>query len=311
MSEAVPISDKSAVSKSVDKKQPVEAKTQQQQEEDITKLELFNLKEHPDRLVESFKLFTDAQAQRRNLTNNVIIKNPSLIGGVCLLISFIFYQVDKNSKEAGEPFSWPTLFLSVMGVIIGVLSVVGKYTNDIMIVAERMTMDELLSPACEAYSFIYKNIVVGSVSILPPPEHEDYIKEKKEQESRAEKEKEEYAKQGYAPPDKITVYLPMPEGTALITGWSVLRRYRGVGLGKDLLDKAIDVAQNKFKAKELAVYTESTELPAIHILKSKGFKLVKQVPCHRYRGSWFGIKKMVWVKTFEKGHKTTVDVTSV
>lgn len=304
MSEATPKSDKSAAEKQVDKKQ-------EEEEEDITKLELFDLKQHPDRLVESFKLFTDAQAQRRNLTNNVIIRNKSLFGGICLLVSFVFFQIDKNAKEAGEPFSWPTLFLSFMGIVIGVLSVVGRYTNDIMIVAERMTMDEIMSPACEAFSFIYKNIVVGSVSILPPPEHEAFLKEKKEQDNRAEVEKEEYRKKGYLPPDKISVYLPMPEGTALITGWSVLRRYRGVGLGKDLLDKAIDVAKNKFKAKELAVYTESTELPAIHVLKSRGFRLVKKVPCHRYRGSWFGIQKMVWVKTFEEGHKTTVDVTSV
>ncbi|VVT43582.1 uncharacterized protein SAPINGB_P000049 [Magnusiomyces paraingens] len=274
----------------------------EEQEEVRTTLELLNLKEHPERLVESFKVVTDAQAQRRNLTNNVIIKNKLFISSFFLIAAFIVYRIRMRADSFG--MDWGMLIMSLGGFGIAMFSIVGRYTEEIIAIAERMDIDEIFAPDVEAFSFIYKNLVVGTVAIKPPPDYkpgQEAVASALEKSTEAiakmtDEEKKRYDEERET---KIKIYHKQPEGTAMLTAWTALRRYRGIGMGSDLLDKAIAVARDQFGAKAITALCESTEKPAIAVLKKKGFVLVDTKLTRGQRGKWFQIKELTWKKVIE------------
>jgi len=63
-------------------------------------------------------------------------------------------------------------------------------------------------------------------------------------------------------------------------GISILRDYRGVGLGKCLMDEVINLAKKQLKPKpkiiRLSVF--ATNKPAVSLYKKMGFKIVAKIP---------------------------------
>lgn len=266
-------------------------------------LQLENLKSTSQKTIEAFKLVTDAQAQRKNLSNNVIFSNRTFISSTLLIAAFIIFKI--RTRDDGVTMDWGLLLLSLTGFFMAMFSLAGRYTEEIVNIAERMDIREIFSPDSEVFGFIYNNVVVGVISVKRPHNDEEGIKAIKASEKALEIENKakspedrEFDEKQQA--DKIKIFHDYSDGTALITGWSVLRRYRGIGLGHDLLDKAIDVATNQYHAKKLVAVCESTEKPAIAVLKSRGFYLRKEALCRGYRGKWFQIKEYTWAKNLTK-----------
>lgn len=269
------------------------------QKEVKSSLVLKPLEEIPNRRVEAFKLATDVQAQRRNLTNNVIIRNPTFVGTVCLLAGFIIFNIRKRS-EPGH-LDWGTLILSLAGLCMAMISLVGRYTEEIIAKAERMDIQEVFGADKDVFAFIFNDILVGEVAVRRTPADEEGKKLLKEAAKRREAEikkmsEDELEQYEETQKEKINTLHSVPDDTALVASWAVLRRYRSIGLGQDLLKKAEEVALNKFGAKKIVAVCESTELPAIAILKKRGFKKTQSAKCKGYRGSWFNVRELVWTK---------------
>lgn len=279
------------------------------QEEVRSTLELIEIKEHPERTVEAFHVVTDAQAQRRNLTNNVIIRDPILIAGVCGLGALIVYHV--RNRSAGGPMDWGMLLMSLGGFLIAIFSVVNKYTEEVVAIAERMDIDEIFAPDVAAYSFVYKDMIVGTVGIKSPPDYKPGVEAtaaalKKTEETLKKMDAETKTQYDQDRETRVKVFHKQKDGVALLTAWTALRRYRGIGLGQDMLDKAVDVATNTYHAKALVALCESTEKPAIAVLKKNGFVLVDKKMTRGQRGKWFQIMEYTWMKKLGTADETKI-----
>lgn len=269
-------------------------------------LTVYDLRELPvQRQVEAFKLTTDAQAQRRNLSNNLIYRNSTFLGSFFLMASFIIYKLRQRALQNDLTMEWGTLMLSISGLAMAMFSAVSKYTEEIINKAERMDIDEIFGADKDVFVMIYKTMVVAVLSVRRTPADEEgklLLKEETEAKELKLKEMDSFEREKHESiqSNKIKVLHTVPDNTALVAAWTVLRRYRGIGLGKDLLSKAEEIAKNKFKANKIVVVTESTEIPANSILQKKGYKKTQSAKCKGYRGSWFDIREFVWTKELSK-----------
>lgn len=268
-----------------------------------TSLEIQDLRTMPEhRQIEAFKLLTDAQAQRRNLSNKVMYTNRTFISSFLLLAAFIIYKIRQRSTENGLMMEWGSLLLSLAGLAMGMFSLASKYTEETVNKAERMDIDEIFGVDKDVFAFVYNNIVVGVVAVRrTPTDPEGKLLLEKAEEALAKKceAMDEFQLKRYKAMknDKIKILHTVPDNAALIAGWAVLKKYRGIGMGKDLLKKAEEIAFEKFHAERLIVVTESIEVPANKLLTKNGYKTIQSAKCKGYRGSWFNIRELVWSKT--------------
>lgn len=267
------------------------------------KLEMHSLATLPaSRQTEAFKLATDAQAQRRNLSNNVVYRSPLFLSTFVLLVSFVVYQLRLRAVRNGLVMEWGTLMLSVSGIAMALFSVVSRYTENIITKAEQMDYDEVFGPDVEVYAMTYKVAVVGVCAVRRPGSDRQGKAlldkfEKQKQQKRAKMDEDEREEDDKFEAAKTKVLPKLNDNSAaLVTAWSVIRRYRKVGLGTDLLGKVEEVAAKEFKAKKMVVFTETIEIPANAVLKKRGYKRVKSVKVQGMRGKWFGIEEITWEK---------------
>lgn len=271
-----------------------------------TSLTLVGLNELPEhRQIEAFRLLTDAQAQRRNLSNRVMYSSGTFFGVYILLASFIIYKIRQRSIQNDMIMEWGTLLLSLSGLAMALISLASRYTDDAIKKAEKMNIDEIFGADKDVLTFIYNEIVVGVVSVRRTSGDRDGKQllqkaAKKLAEKRSTMTQEELEKYEKIESAKVDVLPIVADDTALVAGWSVLKKYRGIGMGKDLLDKAEDIARTKFHAKKLVVITESIEASANAVLAKKGYKKTKSTVVKGLRGSWFKISEFVWTKNLTK-----------
>lgn len=203
----------------------------------------------------AFKLVTDSQAQRQNLVNNKILFSTLTVSAFVATLSAAFTFYFQYYRDAG------VLVLALAGICIAFLSLAGRISEPELKKAEALKVEDVIGLPAEQGKkfknsvFVYRsNIVVGVITAV--------------QEGKSTKT-----------PSNLH-----------ITGWSTLRRYRGTGLGTDLLNWLL----KNHKWTTVTVTTHSTETAANHILTKHGFKVVKARPDAGVRGKYFGLSEYDW-----------------
>lgn len=222
-------------------------------------LSLSLLSDFPEKKGHAFKLITDAQAQRQNLFNNALLFHWITTSSYALVVSLAITAYYTKYRDMG------VLVLALAGISISFLSLVSRFSEDQVKLAEAMQFDDYIGTESDikknlfkSAAYVYNNAVVAVIT---------------------------------ASVDK--------QGDWTILGWSVLRKYRRTGLGVDTLEWLIQSIskknEKKSKVTRIKTSTISVDVPAEALLAKKGFKKVKTAPIKGLRGSLFGLTENDWV----------------
>ncbi|KAK9480234.1 hypothetical protein V1514DRAFT_325837 [Lipomyces japonicus] len=217
----------------------------------------------------ALKLAVDGFSQRRNLANRHIIKHPYFWTALLPLVAFILYRYNPV-EELGSA----VLFLS--GIVMAGLSLVGRMTEPLQQQARDVKKSAFLDKADYAFIAVYGDEVVGVIS-LQFVELSDLSAPYADSNTTGAKKSKK---------------APVKKTHAIISSWSVTKRYRHVGLGNDLLSKTLEVAKHD-KAESVLVQCSSLEVSAKKTLRKNGFENVAEtkVPGHLGR---VGVATETW-----------------
>ncbi|KAK9235826.1 hypothetical protein V1525DRAFT_408804 [Lipomyces kononenkoae] len=221
-------------------------------------------------------LIADGHAQRRSLANMHIFQHPYFYTVMLPLVAVVFVQYDIKENLG-------TVILLTSGIIMALMSLVGRMTDPLLNVARDIAKGDFLENADYAFVAIYGEELIGVCSMqyieLADDSAKDPLNAANVVAPTAGKRKSRAASQG-------------KKQHAMLSSWTVIRRYRNVGLGSDLLGYILQVAAQD-KADSLLVQCSSLESRARKTLKAKGFSIVSKTPLPGNLGR-LGIKTETW-----------------
>ncbi|KAK9244643.1 hypothetical protein V1506DRAFT_540780 [Lipomyces tetrasporus] len=221
------------------------------------------------------KLVADGYAQRRSLANSRIFRHPYFYTVLLPLLAVVFAQYDV--KE-----SLGTVILLTSGIIMAVMSLVGRITDPLLDVARDITRGDFLENADYAFVAIYGEELIGVCSM----QHVELADHSAKDPLNAA---------NVVPPatgQRKSKSSSQKKQHAILSSWAVLRRYRNVGMGSDLLSYILQVAAQD-GAESLLVQCCSLESRARKTLKGQGFSIVSETPLPGNLGR-VGIKTETW-----------------
>ncbi|KAK9489310.1 hypothetical protein V1508DRAFT_428418 [Lipomyces doorenjongii] len=222
------------------------------------------------------KLVAEGYAQRRSLANSRIFRHPYFYTVLLPLLAIVFAQYDIKENLG-------TVILLTSGIIMAVMSLVGRITDPLLDVARDITRGDFLENADYAFVAIYGEELIGVCSMqyveLADHSAKDPLNVANVVSPSTGKRKSKIASRN-------------EKQHAILSSWAVLRRYRNVGMGSDLLGYILQVASQD-RADSLLVQCSSLESRARKTLKSRGFSIVSVTPLPGNLGR-LGIKTETW-----------------
>ncbi|KAK7206111.1 hypothetical protein BZA70DRAFT_275706 [Myxozyma melibiosi] len=219
-------------------------------------------------------LVSEAYLHRRSLANIYIFRHPYFFASIIPLLAFIFgrYSIVTDLGNV--------MLLSI-GLVMAVMSLFARITDPLKEMAKSIVKGDFLSLSDTALVANYGEQVIGVVSLKyvnladynsavqdggsgkilegpagVAPSAESDVSSKRSSTTTSKKSKK----------DKDARH-------AIITSWTVVRRYRHVGLGSDLIGQALEVAK-KDGIESLLIQCLSLEKEAAKSLRRNGFELV-------------------------------------
>ncbi|KAK9366331.1 hypothetical protein V1509DRAFT_630026 [Lipomyces kononenkoae] len=222
-------------------------------------------------------LIADGHAQRRSLANMYIFRHPYFYTVMLPLVAVVFVQYDIKENLG-------TVILLTSGIIMALMSLVGRMTDPLLNIARDIAKADFLENADYAFVAIYGEELIGvcSMQYIELADHnaKDPLNADNVIASTAGKRKSTTASQ------------EKKKHKAMLSSWTVIRRYRNVGMGSDLLGYILQVAAQD-KAESLLVQCSSLESRARKTLQVKGFSTVSETPLPGNLGR-LGIKTETW-----------------
>ncbi|KAK9456765.1 hypothetical protein V1511DRAFT_486577 [Dipodascopsis uninucleata] len=228
----------------------------------------------------AMKLIADGYAERRSTANKSIITRWQFYAFCTPLIGCVFFKYN-HLQDLG------TILLLVCGIFLAMMSLVGRITDPLRDQARDVFKStDFLGAADYGFVAIYGSDVVGVCTLqfveIQDPSSPDPLQS-----------------------GNIIAKAKLTKGKkryhAIITSWNVLKKYRRVGLGSDLLTQALEVAKQD---RALGVYVQcsSLEHAACSAFKSFGFKLIASIRLPGNLGRT-GIATETWLLDPEKWSK--------
>ncbi|KAK9460937.1 uncharacterized protein V1516DRAFT_674531 [Lipomyces oligophaga] len=241
----------------------------------------------------AMELVGEAYAQRQSLANIYIFKHPYFIASLIPLAAFIFYRYDLLDD-------FGTIILLSAGLLMAMFSLFARITDSLKEITEGLMQDPFLDDADLAYVAVYgdKPIAVVSVKYIELNEYEAVLKTAQKQNSdilagsTATLTTSKLSASSQTPSRVTRSSAKHPSRQAIITSWTVLKRYRRVGLGSDLIAKVVE-AVKKDSIKNILIQCLSLEVAAIETLKKSGFQLVSHAKLNGALGR-LGVETMTF-----------------
>ncbi|KAK9471468.1 uncharacterized protein V1510DRAFT_420007 [Dipodascopsis tothii] len=232
---------------------------------------------------QAVKLVVDNYSERRPLANMHVLKSAPFYAVLVPLVGTVLMQYSLRDDLG-------TVLLLVSGIVMAALSLVDRLGSALSTAARNTikSASDFLARAEYAFVAIYGDSIVGVTSMhvveladaaaADPlaPENLTYAKSGARTRSRAAASPKKGGRKHHG----------------LISSWGVLKRYRGVGLGSDLMEKLLEVAAETGMTSVL-IQTSSLERQTQRALQANSFEPVASFPLPGALG-WLGVRMETW-----------------
>ncbi|KAI9851337.1 MAG: hypothetical protein M1838_003978 [Thelocarpon superellum] len=194
-------------------------------------------------VVAALRLVADSVAQQRQVAALAIIAHPSILAAYALLLAILAHF------QWRKPTDWPVFFTTALGVTMAVLLSVRWAVDGYLTEAEKITWAWLRGSEENDTVLItrFGDEVIGTIIVRMEgsPVHQPPTPGP----TSTPKGRRKNAAKSITAGKEVGKELGRGAGAGgkgIIRGWAVRLRYRGKGVGRNLLDEAIQHVRNRF-----------------------------------------------------------------